>query len=216
MLGAPRKIMLSEDDRRRTAYHEAGHAIVGMLTPGADPVRKVSIIPRGSALGVTMSAPDTDRVSYDRKALDARIDTLLAGRVAEEIVFDGVTTGAESDIEMVTSLVRAMVGRWGMSEEIGFVAVLPRENGNPFLRADASETTHRILDETVKQLIDTAYERVTQLLKDERHRLDALANGLLERETVDMDEAYELAGLKAPPPRERDDAPAPPPPIEVV
>ena len=215
VLGAPRKIMLTDDDRRRTAYHEAGHAIVGMLTPGADPVRKVSIIPRGLALGVTLSAPDTDRVSYDRKGLDARIDMLLGGRVAEELVFDGVTTGAESDIEQVTKIVRAMVGRWGMTEEIGFVAVLPRDGDSPF-EIGASETTRHLLDQTVKRIIDEAYERVTRLLTDERERLDSLAHGLLERETVDMDEAYTLAGLDAPPPRDRDDTPAPPPPIEVI
>src|SRR6185437_14217984 len=101
VLGAERQVMMSEDDRRRTAYHEAGHAVVGMLTEGADPVRKVSIIPRGRALGVTFSAPDNDRVSYDRQALDAKIDVALGGRVAEEVIFETITTGAESDIEQV-------------------------------------------------------------------------------------------------------------------
>ena len=115
MLGAARKVMISEEDRRRTAYHEAGHAIVGMLTPGADPVRKVSIIPRGQALGVTFSAPDADRFNFDERHLLAQIKVALGGRVAEEIVFGDLTTGAESDIQQLTRIARTMVGRWGMS-----------------------------------------------------------------------------------------------------
>ncbi len=107
--------MLSEDDRRRTAYHESGHAIVGMLTPGADPVRKVSIIPRGQALGVTFSAPDADRFNFDQRHLMAQIKVALGGRVAEENVFGEITTGAESDIQQLTRIARHMVGRWGMS-----------------------------------------------------------------------------------------------------
>ena len=110
---------MTEDDRRRTAYHEAGHAIVGMLTPGADPVRKVSIIPRGQALGVTFSAPDLDKFNYDEKYLLGRIRVALGGRVAEEIVFGDLTTGAESDIQQLTAIARRMVGRWGMSRAFG-------------------------------------------------------------------------------------------------
>ena len=116
MLGAPRGILLSPADRERTAYHESGHALVGMLTPGADPVRKVSIIPRGMALGVTLSTPDTDRVSYSREELQAKILVALGGRVAEEVVYGTITTGAESDIQQLTAIARQMVGRWGMSE----------------------------------------------------------------------------------------------------
>ena len=127
MLGAERKVMLSEDDRRRTAYHEAGHAIVGMLTPGADPVRKVSIIPRGQALGVTFSAPDADRFNFDERHLLAQIKVALGGRVAEEIVFGDLTTGAESDIQQLTRIARSMVGRWGMSRAIGPIAVIPMD-----------------------------------------------------------------------------------------
>jgi cell division protease FtsH len=166
-----------------------------MLQPGADPVRKVSIIPRGRALGVTFSSPDNDRVSYDRPALDARIDVLLAGRVAEEIVFDAVTTGAESDIEQVTSIARAMVGRWGMSEEIGFVAILPADNANPFLQAGASEASRRVVDEAVRRLIDTAHDRVVRLMTEHRDKLDSLAEALLDQETLDQDAAYEAAGM---------------------
>src|SRR5207237_2628629 len=127
MLGSPRGIMLTPADRERTAYHEGGHALVGMLTEGADPVRKVSIIPRGMALGVTLSTPDTDRVSYSRVELEARIRVSLGGRVAEEIVYGNVTSGAESDIQQLTAIARQMVGRWGMSEAVGPVAVLPSD-----------------------------------------------------------------------------------------
>jgi cell division protease FtsH len=195
VLGAPRKMVMSEEDRRRTAYHEAGHAIVGMITPGADPVRKVSIIPRGRALGVTFSSPDNDRVSYDRQALDARIDVLLAGRVAEELLFENVTTGAESDIEQVTKIARAMVGRWGMSDEIGFVAVLPADGGNPYLDTVTSEASRKAVDDAVRGLIDSAHDRVVRLLTEHRDRLDALAHALLEHETLDQDAAYEVAGI---------------------
>ena len=116
VLGAPRGTILSDEDRRRVAYHEAGHALVGMLTPGADPVRKVSIIPRGQALGVTFSAPDDDRANYEQAWLEAKIRVALGGRVAEELVFGTITTGAESDIQQLTQIARGMVGRWGMSE----------------------------------------------------------------------------------------------------
>ena len=127
MLGSPRGILLSAADRERTAYHEAGHALVGMLTAGADPVRKVSIIPRGMALGVTLSTPDSDRVSYSLEDLEAKIDVALGGRVAEEIVYGTITTGAESDIQQLTLIARQMVGRWGMSAAVGPIAVLPAE-----------------------------------------------------------------------------------------
>ncbi len=198
ILGAPRKMVMSEEDRRRTAYHEAGHAVVGMLTEGADPVRKVSIIPRGRALGVTFSAPDSDRVSYDLQGLYAKIDVAIGGRVAEEVVFETITTGAESDIEQVTGIARAMVGRWGMSEEIGFVNVLPADTGNPFLQSETSDELRHQVDVAVKALVDRAHDRVVGLLSENRDRLDGLANRLLEKETVDMDEAYEAAGLIAP------------------
>jgi cell division protease FtsH len=168
-----------------------------MFTPGADPVRKVSIIPRGRALGVTFSSPDNDRISYDRQALEAKIDVALGGRVAEEVVFDTITTGAESDIEQVTGIARAMVGRWGMSEEIGFVAALPAD-GNPFVSDSPSDETRRLVDITVKRLVDDAHARVTRLLIDRRDALDALAHALLEGETLDMDETYAAAGLSVP------------------
>ena len=137
LLGAPRGIVLSPEDRERTAYHESGHALVGMLTPEADPVRKVSIIPRGQALGVTLSTPDTDRVSYSREELEAKIKVSLGGRVAEEVVYGKITTGAESDIQQLTQIARQMVGRWGMSDKIGPITLLPRDGQGPLLPARA-------------------------------------------------------------------------------
>jgi cell division protease FtsH len=197
VLGAERKLTLSEDDRERTAYHEAGHAIVGMLTPGADPVRKVSIIPRGMALGVTFSSPDADRFSYEERYLLARIKLALGGRAAEDLVFDEITTGAESDIQQLTAIARRMVGRWGMSEAIGPIAVLPADGIGPLLPgADAaSPETQRLVDQEVRRIVDEAYAEVLELLRDNRDRLEALARALLERETLDADEAYAVAGV---------------------
>ena len=131
VLGTARKVLMTPADRRRTAYHEGGHALVGMLTDDADPVRKISIIPRGQSLGVTFSAPDADRYNYSDGELRARIDVALGGRTAEEIVFGDVTTGAESDIQQLTQIARQMVGRWGMNATIGPVAVLPPDGLPP-------------------------------------------------------------------------------------
>jgi cell division protease FtsH len=203
LLGAPRGIVLSAADRERTAYHEAGHALVGMLTPGADPVRKVSIIPRGAALGVTLSTPDDDQVSYTREDLLGKIKVAVGGRVAEEIVFGTITTGAESDIEQVTAIARQMVGRWGMSEAIGFVNVLPSDGRAGFFRGsgETSEETQRVLDEEVRQLIDAAHRDVTAELTRHRDRLETLARALLKAETLDELDAYAAAQM---PPRSAD------------
>ncbi len=203
LLGAPRGIVLSAADRERTAYHEAGHALIGMLSPGADPVRKVSIIPRGAALGVTLSAPDDDQVSYTREDLLAKIKVAVGGRAAEEIVFGTITTGAESDIDQVTTIARQMVGRWGMSDAIGFVRVLPAEGRGSFLdgSAESSEATQRVLDDQVRHLIDDAHRDVTNLLTQHRDRLETLAQALLEHETLDELDAYTAAQM---PPRAAD------------
>jgi ATP-dependent Zn protease len=151
LLGAPRGIVLSPIDRERTAYHEAGHALVGMLTPGADPVRKVSIIPRGMALGVTLSAPDDDQVSYTLEALLAKLRVAVAGRVAEELVYGTITTGAESDIQQLTAIARQMVGRWGMSETVGLVSVLPLDGRGALLpgASETSQATQQLVDDEV-------------------------------------------------------------------
>ncbi len=199
MLGSPRGILLAPADRERTAYHESGHALVGMLTPGADPVRKVSIIPRGMALGVTLSTPDADRVSYTLEELQAKIKVALAGRVAEEVVYGQITTGAESDIQQLTQIARQMVGRWGMSEAIGPIAVLPADGEGPFLPgvSATSESTQRLVDEEVRKFVDGAHEEVTRLLSDHRDQLENLAQALLKAETLDALDAYAAAGVPA-------------------
>jgi len=199
MLGSPRGIVLSPVDRERTAYHESGHALVGMLTPGADPVRKVSIIPRGMALGVTLSTPDTDRVSYSREDLEAKIRVALGGRVAEEVVFGTVTSGAEADIQQLTAIARHMVGRWGMSDAVGPVAVLPADQQGPLLpgASETSEATQRLVDEEVRRLVESAHQDVTRLLTERRDQLDSLAQALLKAETLDALDAYAAAGVPA-------------------
>jgi cell division protease FtsH len=207
VLGAERQIMMSEADRRRTAYHEGGHALVGMLTPGADPVRKVSIIPRGAALGVTFSAPESDRFNYEEQELKARIRVALGGRAAEEIVFGDVTTGAESDIQQLTQIARQMVSRWGMSSEIGPLSVASADGGGPYYPggSEVSERTQQIVDEEMRRIVDEAHGQVLALLKEHRPQLDSLANALLEHETLDEDDAYAAAGVE----REPDEPAAP-------
>jgi cell division protease FtsH len=196
VLGAVRKLLMSEDDRRRTAYHEAGHALVGMLTPHADPVRKVSIIPRGRALGVTFSAPDADRLNYDEETLVARIHVALAGRAAEELVFGNHTTGAESDLEQVTAITRQMVGRWGMSDVIGPLVAFPAGE-DAFVPGTqiASSDTQRLVDEEARRIAIEAQNKVNDLLAEHRDQLDALALALLEHETLDQHDAYDAAGV---------------------
>ena len=197
MLGAERQVMMSPDDRRRTAYHEGGHALVGMLTPGADPVRKISIIPRGMALGVTFSAPDADRFSYDRDELIAKIKVALGGRAAEELVYGEPTTGAESDIQQLTAIARQMVGRWGMSDALGPLAVLPAE-GRGFLPgvSEVSARTQEQIDDEVRRIVEEAHKDVLALLAENRVKLDSLAAALLEHETLDEDDAYAAAGVE--------------------
>jgi cell division protease FtsH len=197
MLGAPRGLLLSPADRERTAYHESGHALVGMLTTGADPVRKVSIIPRGMALGVTLSTPDTDRVSYSREELEAKIDVALGGRVAEEVVYGVLTTGAESDIQQLTAIAREMVGRWGMSDAIGPIAVLPSESNGMFLpgASETSQATQQLVDAEVRRLVEESHQRVSELLTGHRDQLEALTRALLAAETLDAVDAYAAAEL---------------------
>src|ERR1700751_3890201 len=181
VLGAERKVMISDQDRRRTAYHEGGHAIVGMLTPGADPVRKVSIIPRGQALGVTFSAPDADRFNFEQQHLLAQIKVALGGRAAEELVFNDITTGAESDIQHLTRIARHMVGRGGMSQGIGPIAVIPQDGMSPFLpgASETSESTQRLVDEEVRRIVESAHREVSTLLREHRSNLDSLVSALL-------------------------------------
>jgi cell division protease FtsH len=193
VLGAERRIALSPFDRERTAYHEAGHALLGMLEPGADPVRKVSIVPRGLSLGVTLQSPDADRYGYSARYLRGRIMGLLGGRAAEQLVYDDVTTGAETDLEQVTKLARQMVGRWGMSERIGLVTVLPR--GDDLSGMNTAEATRELVDNEVRRIVSEAYQLALTRLREHRDRLEALAQALLERETLDEEDAYEAAGF---------------------
>ena len=197
VLGAERKVMISDEDKRRTAYHESGHAVMGMLTPGADPVRKVSIIPRGMALGVTFSSPDADRFNFDENHLLAQIKVMLGGRVAEEVVFGDITTGAESDIQQLTRIARGMVGRWGMSKAIGPIAVLPADGQSQMLPgvSETSEKTQQIIDEEVRRIVETAQEEVVKELTEHRHNLDSLVAELMAHETLDQHAAYDAAGL---------------------
>ncbi len=212
VLGAERKVMLTLEDRTRTAYHEGGHAIVGMLTPGADPVRKVSIIPRGQALGVTFSAPDADRFNFDERHLTGQIKVALGGRVAEEVVFGDLTTGAESDIQQLTRIARAMVGRWGMSRAIGPIAVMPADGMGPLLPgvSETSEATQRMVDDEVRRIVEAAHREVTELVRAHRNNLDSLVEGLLKHETLDEADAYAAAGLP------RNQAPAAEPAPQVL
>jgi cell division protease FtsH len=198
LLGAPRGIVLGAEDRERTAYHESGHALVGMLNPDADPVRKVSIIPRGQALGVTLSTPDADRVSYSRDELEAKIKVALGGRAAEEVVYGKITTGAESDLEQLTQIARQMVGRWGMSEKIGPRTLLPRDGQGPLLTGagEASSQTQWLIDEEVRRIVEDAHAEVTEVLTEHREQLDSLAHALLEAETLDAPDAYAAAGVR--------------------
>jgi cell division protease FtsH len=200
ILGAERQVVMTDEDRKRTAYHESGHALVGMLTPGADPVRKISIIPRGQALGVTLATPETDRFNYARDELLAKIKVALGGRAAEKLVFGDVTTGAESDIQNLTQIARGMVGRWGMSDAIGAVAVTDGRQDGALLPGvvPASLPTQELVDQEVRRIVDGAEQDVIRLLERERERLEALASALLERETLDQTEAYEVAGVELP------------------
>ena len=202
VLGTARKIMLTEEDRRRTAYHESGHTLLGMLIPGADPVRKVSIIPRGRALGVTYQSPDADRYGYSATYLKGRIVGALGGRAAEEIIYGDVTTGAESDLEQATGLAREMVGRWGMSEALGLVSILPAAGTEvpmmPGVGRGPSERTMERLDDEVRRITDECYARAVAMLTESRPALDRLASALLERETLDEADAYAAAGFSAP------------------
>src|SRR4051812_41554162 len=200
VLGAPRGIVLSDEEKRRTAYHEAGHAIVGMLTPGADPVRKVSIIQRTMSLGVTISSPDSERTNYDVHYLTGRIRVALGGRVAEEIVYGSISAGAESDIQQLTGIARQMVGRWGMSEAVGPIAVIPSDAQGPLLPgvSEVSDATQELIDREVRRIVDDAYQAVMRLLSENRDKLDSLTEKLLDAETLDMDDAYAAAGLVAP------------------
>jgi cell division protease FtsH len=197
-LGSERRIVVSDEERRRTAYHESGHALIGMLTPGADPVRKISIVPRGHALGVTFQSPDTDRYFYSEPYLRGRIAGMLGGRAAEQIVFGDVTTGAESDLEQATALARQMVGRWGMSEVVGAMSVLPdprREQPFALDGGATSPATQELVEAEVRRILAECSQRAADILEAERTRLDALVDALLVAETLDTTAAHRAVNL---------------------
>jgi cell division protease FtsH len=201
VLGPERPLVMSLDERERIAYHEGGHAILGLVVPGADPVNRVTIVPRGQALGVTYQRPEDDRYNYPEAYLRARIVGALGGRSAEEIVYGTRTTGAENDIEQATALARKMVTRWGMSEKVGTVELAPRDN--PYLGGQGaygaekpySEETARTIDEEVLRIIDESHDETRRLLTQHRGELEALAQALLERETLDEEEILQVTGL---------------------
>ncbi|HSD00636.1 MAG TPA: ATP-dependent zinc metalloprotease FtsH [Casimicrobiaceae bacterium] len=201
VLGPARPILLTRADRERIAYHEGGHAILGLVVPGADPVHRVTIVPRGQALGVTYQRPDSDRYNYPESYLRARIVGMLGGRAAEEIVYGTRTTGAESDIEQATSLARRMVTRWGMSDRLGMVQLAPRDN--PYLNAPEgyggskpfSEETAEVIDAEVRRIIGESHDEAKRLLTMHRKALEALAQALLARETLNETEILEVTGL---------------------
>jgi cell division protease FtsH len=215
VLGPARPILLSRADRERIAYHEGGHAILGLVVPGADPVHRVTIVPRGQALGVTYQRPDSDRYNYPESYLRARIVGMLGGRAAEEIIYGTKTTGAESDIEQATGLARRMVTRWGMSDRIGMVQLAPREN--PWLNGPEgyyagakpfSEETAEAIDAEVRKIIGDSHDEARRLLTRHRSELEALAQALLSRETLNEQEILEVTGL--PPAPKLEGAMAPP------
>jgi cell division protease FtsH len=208
VLGPERQLVMSPEDRMRIAYHEGGHAVLGLLVPGADPVNRVTIIPRGQALGVTYQRPEEDRYNYPEAYLRARIVGALGGRVAEEIVYGTRTTGAENDIDQATDLARKMVTRWGMSDELDMVALAPPERAfldgvNPDGQRPYSEETAREIDEEVRAIITKSHEEARRLLAEHRRKLDALAQALLEHETLEEQEILAITGLtRAPRPED--------------
>ncbi|GAA2226118.1 ATP-dependent zinc metalloprotease FtsH [Streptomyces amakusaensis] len=193
-LGAERPLVMTEEDRRRTAYHESGHALLGMVQPGADPVRKITIVPRGRALGVTLSTPDADKYAYTEEYLRGRIIGALGGMAAEQVVFGVITTGAESDLEQVTALARGMVARWGMSVRVGRLTAIPADAQVAY-GLSAAPATLDVVDHEMRRIVDECYDTACRLLRENHARLDALAAALLESETLEEDAAYRAAGI---------------------
>lgn len=193
-LGAERPLVMPEEERRRTAYHESGHALLGMLQPGADPVRKVTIVPRGRALGVTLSTPEADKYAYTEDYLRGRIIGALGGMAAEHLVYGVVTTGSESDLEQVTNLARGMVGRWGMSDRVGRLTAIPGDAQQAY-GLSAAPATLDAVDHEMRRIVDECYIEAQRLLREHREKLDRLASALLQNETLDEEAAYRAAGV---------------------
>jgi cell division protease FtsH len=221
MMGAERRSMvMSEKEKLNTAYHEAGHAIVGVNLPEHDPVYKVTIIPRGRALGVTFFLPEEDRYSYSKQRLESSIASLFGGRIAEELAFgpDAVTTGASNDIERATMLARNMVTKWGLSDKLGPLTY-SEESGEVFLgrqvtqHKQVSDETAHVIDVEVRRVIDTAYRKAQNILETNRDKLDAMAAALIKYETIDEQQIKDIMAGRAPkPPADWDDSVGNPPP----
>jgi cell division protease FtsH len=217
MMGAERRSMvMSEDEKKLTAYHEAGHAIVGLSVPDHDPVYKVTIIPRGRALGVTMFLPESDRYSYSKQRLESQISSLFGGRIAEELIFGpaAVTTGASNDLERATELARNMVTKWGLSERLGPLTY-SEDDGEVFLgrqvtqHKNVSDVTAHAIDEEIRSIIDRNYARSETILKDKTDKLHAMANALIKFETIDEGQIKDImAGREPQPPEDWDDTTA--------
>jgi cell division protease FtsH len=197
LLGAERPLVLSEEDLKVIAYHEGGHALTGLLSENADPVTKVTIVPRGQTLGVTMSTPLDDRYNYSKEYLLTQIVTALGGRAAEEVAIGGITTGAENDLQRVTALARQMVTRWGMSEKLGTISY--SERGSPFAGggeagapSDYSETTAEAIDDEVDRIVRTCHARAVELLATHRPTLDRIADELRRQEVIDSKQLQEI------------------------
>jgi cell division protease FtsH len=210
MMGAERKSMvMSEKEKENTAYHEAGHAIIGCLVPEHDPVHKVTIIPRGGALGVTQYLPEEDKYSWSKRSLESRLCTLFGGRIAEEMTLgvDGVTTGASNDIERATSMARSMVTKWGLSAKLGPLHYGEEEGAYPGMATQQySGETSRQIDEEVRRIINECYARATKILEDNRDILETMKDALMEYETIDSEQVADLmARRKVRPPREWND-----------
>jgi cell division protease FtsH len=215
MMGAERRSMvMSDDEKKLTAYHEAGHAIVGRMVPDHDPVYKVSIIPRGRALGVTMFLPEEDRYSYSKRRLESQISSLFGGRIAEELIFgkDSVTTGASNDIERATSIARNMVTKWGLSEKLGPLAY-SEDEGEVFLgrtvtqHKNMADDTARVIDEEIRDFVDRNYARSMKILTENMSILHLMASALIKYETIDSDQIDQLMRGEVPsPPKDWDDS----------
>jgi cell division protease FtsH len=206
IMGAERRSMvMPEEERRNTAYHESGHAIVARLLPKTDPVHKVTIIPRGRALGVTMQLPTEDRYSQDRERLLSMIAVLFGGRIAEELFMHQMTTGASNDFERATEIARRMVTQWGMSDELGTM-VYGENEGEVFLgrsvttHKSVSEATLQKVDAEIRRIIDQQYHLARKLLEDNREKVEAMAKALLEWETIDADQISDIMSGKPPRP----------------
>lgn len=210
-------MVMTEEDKRLTAYHESGHAIIGLSVPQHDPVHKVTIVPRGRALGVTMFLPEEDRFNYSRQHLISQICSLYGGRLAEEIIFgkEAVTTGASNDIERVTEIARNMVTKWGLSERMGPLTYGSDDN-EPFLGKSMTQTngisdeTAHAIDEEIRSIIDSCYDHAKQILEDNMDKLHLMADALMKYETIDRKQIDEImAGNDPGPPENWDDSDTP-------